>query len=147
MPRWSTAMTSKSRASAGITRRQAYQVSGQPCTSSSGGPSPPMTACRRSSPVSMYRLVNVSVNPAGRFGAPETEPGPCGTGSGADELMRISFQGPDGQVVWERRQACAWSPLLAPVGALVCTLGCVPLDWPSRVEPGRLCPCSDTGGT
>jgi hypothetical protein len=29
-------------ASAGISRRQAYQVSGQPCTSSSGGPSPPM---------------------------------------------------------------------------------------------------------
>ena len=48
-----------------------------------------MTACRRSSPVSMYRLVNVSVNPAGRFGAPETEPGPSGVDSGAeDELMR-----------------------------------------------------------
>ena len=82
MPRWSTAMTSKSRASAGISRRQAYQVSGQPCTSSSGGPSPPMTACRRSSPVSTYRLVNVSVNPAGRFGAPETEPGPSGVEGG-----------------------------------------------------------------
>jgi hypothetical protein len=40
----------------------------------------------------MYRLVNVSVNPAGRFGAPETEPGPSGVDSGAeDELMRISF--------------------------------------------------------
>ena len=65
----------KSWASAGISRRQAYQVSGQPCTSSSGGPSPPMTACRRTSPASMYWLVNVSVNPAGRFGAPETEPG------------------------------------------------------------------------
>jgi hypothetical protein len=30
IPRWSTEMTSKSRASAGISRRQAYQVSGQP---------------------------------------------------------------------------------------------------------------------
>ena len=49
---------------------------------------PPMTACRRSSPVSMYRLVNVSVNPAGTFGAPETEPGPSGW---EDELMRTSF--------------------------------------------------------
>jgi hypothetical protein len=40
----------------------------------------------------MYRLVNVSVNPAGRFGAPETEPGPSGADSGAEaELMRISF--------------------------------------------------------
>ncbi len=60
--------------------RQAYQVCGQPCTSSNSGPSPPMTACRRTSPVSMYRLVNVSVNPAGRCGAPETEPGPSGGG-------------------------------------------------------------------
>src|SRR5262245_37288414 len=41
MPRWSTAITRKSLASAGITRRQAYQVWGQPCTSSRGGPSPP----------------------------------------------------------------------------------------------------------
>jgi hypothetical protein len=32
------------------------------------------------------------VNPSGRFGAPETEPGPSGVDSGAeDELMRISF--------------------------------------------------------
>ena len=38
IPRWSTAMTSKSLASAGISRRQAYQVSGQPCTSSSAAP-------------------------------------------------------------------------------------------------------------
>jgi hypothetical protein len=37
--------------------------------------------------------VNVSVNPAGRFGAPETEPGPSGVGRWVeDELMRISFQ-------------------------------------------------------
>jgi hypothetical protein len=37
--------------------------------------------------------VNVSVNPAGRFGAPETEPGPFGVDSGTgDELMRISFR-------------------------------------------------------
>jgi hypothetical protein len=54
------------------------QFSGQPWTSSSGGPSPPMTACWRSPPASTYRLVNVSVNPAGRFGAPETERGPSG---------------------------------------------------------------------
>ena len=92
MPRWSTAMTSKSRASSGISRRQAYQDSGQPCTSSSGGPSPPMTACWRSPPAFTYRLVNVSVNPAGRFGAPETEPGPSGVGRWVDDkLMRISF--------------------------------------------------------
>jgi hypothetical protein len=68
MPRWSTVMTSKSRASAGITRRHAYQFSGQPCTSSSGGPSPPMTACRRTLPASMNRLLNVRLNPAGRCG-------------------------------------------------------------------------------
>jgi hypothetical protein len=36
----------------------------------------------------MYRLVKVSLNPSGRFGAPATEPGP----EGMDELMRISFQ-------------------------------------------------------
>ena len=53
---------------------------GQPCTSSSGGPSPPVTACWRSPPASTYRLVNVPVNPAGRFGTPETEPGPAGVG-------------------------------------------------------------------
>jgi hypothetical protein len=34
--------------------------------------------------VSMDRLVNVPVNPSGRFGAPETEPGPSGVG---DELL------------------------------------------------------------
>jgi hypothetical protein len=39
----------------------------------------------------MYRLVNVSVNPAVRFGAPETEPGPSGEETG-DELMRFSFR-------------------------------------------------------
>jgi hypothetical protein len=34
----------------------------------------------------------VSVNPSGRFGAPETERGPSGVGRWAeDELMRISF--------------------------------------------------------
>src|SRR5437016_2477033 len=92
IPRWSTAMTWKSRASAGISMRQAYQVWGQPCTSSSGGPSPPMTACRRTSPVSTYWLVNVSVNPSGRFGAWETEPGPWGMAV-EDELMRIPLLG------------------------------------------------------
>ena len=92
MPRWSTAMTKKSRASVGISIRQAYQVWGQPWISSSGGPPPPVTACRRSSPVSMYRLVNVPVNPAGRFGAPDTEPGPSGVGRSAeDELIVIPF--------------------------------------------------------
>ena len=35
------------------------------------------------------RLVNVPVNPAGRFGAPETEPGPSGVAS--DVFMRIPF--------------------------------------------------------
>jgi hypothetical protein len=40
----------------------------------------------------MYRLVNVPVNPAGRFGAPDTEPGPSGVGRSAeDELMVIPF--------------------------------------------------------
>jgi hypothetical protein len=34
--------------------------------------------------------VNVPVNPAGRFGAPETEPGPCGVG---DVFMRIPSHG------------------------------------------------------
>ena len=67
VPRWSGAMTWKWRASPGISRRQAYQVWGQPCTSSSGGPPPPVTTCWRRSPVSMYRLVNVPVNPAGRL--------------------------------------------------------------------------------
>src|SRR6188472_1388639 len=80
-------MTRKSRASAGITRRQAYQVSGQPCTSSSGGPSPPMTACRRSARASTYRLVNVSVNPSARFGACETEPGPSAASRPVDDAL------------------------------------------------------------
>src|SRR5215472_92967 len=92
MPRWSTATTEKSRARVGISIRQAYQVWGQPWTSSSGGPSPPVTVCWRRFPVSTYRLVNVSVNPAGRFGAPDTEPGPPGVGRSAeDELMVIPF--------------------------------------------------------
>src|SRR4051794_40730172 len=112
MPRWSTAMTSKSRASAGISRRHAYHVSGQPCTSSSGGPSPPMTACWRSSPVSMNRLVNVSVNPGGRFGAPETEPGPSGKDSGAEgELTRISFAMPIANAYFPRHMTlCVTRP-------------------------------------
>jgi hypothetical protein len=74
IPRWSTATTWKSRARVGMSSRQAYQVCGQPCTSSSGGPSPPTTACWRSPPASTNRSVNVSVNPAGRFGARATEP-------------------------------------------------------------------------
>src|SRR4051794_25111300 len=87
MPRWSTAMTSKFRASPGIRGRHAYQLSGQPCTSSSGGPSPPMTACRRSAPASTYRLVNVSVNPSARFGACETEPGPSAVSGPVDDAL------------------------------------------------------------
>src|SRR5262249_53344241 len=84
-------MTSKSRASAGINSRHAYQVSGQPCTSNSGGPSPPMTACRRSPSASTYRPVKVLVNPTGRFGAPELEAGPSAMENTAElELMRIS---------------------------------------------------------
>jgi hypothetical protein len=52
-----------------------------------------MTVCKRTSPVSMYRLVNASVKPAGRCGAPETEPGPAGVGKPVDdELMAIPFQ-------------------------------------------------------
>src|ERR687886_48621 len=39
----------------------------------------------------MKRLVNVSVNPFGRFGAPETELEPCGAVSVDDELMRVSL--------------------------------------------------------
>jgi|SRR5436190_22205910 hypothetical protein len=54
------------------------------------------TACKRNSPVSTYRLVNVPVNPSGRFGAPETEPGPSGVGRLADELMTIPFTVLDG---------------------------------------------------
>ena len=50
VPRWSGAMTWKSRASAGMISRQPYQVWGQPCTSSNGGPSPPVTTCWRRSP-------------------------------------------------------------------------------------------------
>ena len=76
MPRWSTAMTSKSRASAGISRRQAYQVSGQPWTSSSGGPSPPMTACRRT-------LAGVDVPARERVGEPGGEVRRAGDGAGA----------------------------------------------------------------
>jgi hypothetical protein len=36
------------------------RVCDQPCTSRSGGPSPPRTECRRTSPVSTYRLAKVS---------------------------------------------------------------------------------------
>jgi hypothetical protein len=46
----------------------------------------------------MNRLVNVSVNPGGRFGAADTEPVPRGMGSGAvDELMTDDL--PDGLMV------------------------------------------------
>ena len=51
----------------------AYQVRGQPCTSRSGGPSPPMTSCMRRSRASTHRLVNESVKPSTRFAAPETD--------------------------------------------------------------------------
>src|SRR5689334_19973320 len=95
MPRWSTAITSKPSASLGITIRQAYQVSGQPWMSRSGGPSPPITACSCSSPASMKRLVNVSANPSGRFGAPETEP--CPSGMTVALMSLLSAQRPEGR--------------------------------------------------
>src|SRR5271165_4680165 len=95
-PRWSGTITVKSRASAGMTSRQAYQVWGQPCTSSNGGPSPPVTTCWRRSPVSTYRLMNVPVNPSGRCGAPATEPGPSGM---PEEFMGVSFSRLAGQEV------------------------------------------------
>lgn len=44
-----------------------------------------MAACRRSAPASTYRLVNVSVNPFGRFGACETEPEPSAPSRPVDE--------------------------------------------------------------
>src|SRR5262252_2516877 len=103
--------------------RQAYQIWGQPCTSSSGGPSPPMTACRRTSPASTYRLVNVSLKPAGRLGAPETEPGPSGTGELDDEPMTISFQRSEGLLVGAGHSVIAPSARRARrslVGSLVC---------------------------
>jgi hypothetical protein len=45
--------------------------------------------------VSTYRLANVSVNPSGRFGAPDAEPGPSGLEA---ELMTLSFHMPNGLV-------------------------------------------------
>ena len=45
--------------------------------------------------MSTYRLVNASGNPAGRLGAPETEPGPSGVVA-ANELMSIPFPRPCG---------------------------------------------------
>lgn len=55
-----------------MARRQLYQNWGQLGRSSSGGPSPPTTACRVTSPVVTVRLVKVSVNPAGRPGTSVT---------------------------------------------------------------------------
>src|SRR5215470_2604250 len=72
-------MTLKFFASVGISKRHWYQVCGQPWINRSGGPSPPITACRRRPLASTYRLVNVLANPSGRYGAPEAEPGPRGT--------------------------------------------------------------------
>ena len=76
MPRWSTAMTSKSRASAGISRRQAYQVSGQPCTSSSGGP---VAADDRV----QAQVTGVDVPAGERVGEPGREVRRAGDGAGA----------------------------------------------------------------
>src|SRR6185312_4941783 len=59
--------------------RHWYQVCGHPWISSTAGPDPPTTACRRVPPTSTYRLVNLSPKPAGRSGAPVTAPGPSGT--------------------------------------------------------------------
>ena len=51
-----------------------------------------MVTCWRRCPVSAYRLVNVPVNPPGRCGALETEPGLQKGGMRVgDELMRIPF--------------------------------------------------------
>src|SRR5215510_9827830 len=77
-------MTVKSLANSGMSMRQAYQVWGHPWISRSGGPSPPTTAWRRTSPAWTYRLVNVAANPDGRLGAPETEPGQLGVDAWAD---------------------------------------------------------------
>jgi hypothetical protein len=42
--------------------------------------------------VSTYQFVDASVNPSGRFGAPETEPGPSGAGRWVENgLTTISF--------------------------------------------------------
>src|SRR5215470_360677 len=90
-----------------------------------------MTACRRTSPVSMNRLVKVSVNPAGRFGAPETEPGPSGMGGPVDdELMRVPFHEWHGSTI---ARATVHRTRDIPG----------PLPWPaperrSRVRPGGL---------
>jgi hypothetical protein len=118
IPRWSTATTSTSQASAGMSRRQAYQVSGQRWTSNSGGPSPPMTACWRSAPVSMYWLMKVSVNPSGRFGAPGDGAGAFGSGQ------------------WGRR--CAREDLLSQ--------GLAAFDVGDATKPARLiCPSPPCG--
>ena len=138
-------MTEKSRASAGISMRQAYQVSGQPCTSSSGGPSPPVTACRRRSPTSTYRLVNVPVNPAGRFGAPETEPGPSGMGRPVDdELIRIPFHEWHGLTIARRTAYRArdipWSVTLARQReAIFAAVMADRADWEHATRQQRLC--------
>jgi hypothetical protein len=47
------------------------------------------------------RLVKVSVNPAGRYGAPETEPGPFGVGSRVEDgLMRIPCHKASRRLCW-----------------------------------------------
>src|SRR5256885_15802951 len=50
-----------------------------------------MTAWRRTLPVSMYRLVNVSVKPAGSCGAWETEPGPSATAKRLDDVSIVAL--------------------------------------------------------
>jgi len=42
---------------------------------------------RRSSPMSTYRLENVSENPSGRPGEPVTDPGPSGVSSRVDDVL------------------------------------------------------------
>src|SRR5919199_4745795 len=64
----------------------------------------------------MKRLVNVSVNPFGRFGAPEMEPGPCGAVSVDDELMRVSLLSWDCELSEvEALSDCALTKLGRPV--------------------------------
>ena len=74
-----------------------------------------MTACRRSSPVSTYRLVNMSVNPAGRLGAPETDS--CGSDG---ELMKVSFSTLVSDVGKPARIPLPVTPVWTLVGSLVC---------------------------
>src|SRR5262245_61889510 len=95
-------MTVWSRASAGITARYWYQFWGQPCTSSSGGPSPPMTTCWRSPPALTNRLLNVLPKPGGR----------CGASGGRVAAKLVPASAPESsseRPVWRRNRRCMGS--------------------------------------